>query len=210
MSRGVQVDMNEGRQSKSAKRQQRREAARRAQRRRRLIVGVAAAAAVLAAVGFAVSRPEPIELQAVETFEDQGQEHVDPATAPGFEYNSKPATSGPHAPQPVPCGIYRQAVPDLLQVHNLEHGAVVINYSPDLGEGARSTLEEFARSTATHILVAPRQDLDSPIVLTAWTRKLSLDEVDVASIEAFYDRFARRGPERGIPCPFQTDESGGG
>ncbi len=43
-----------------------------------------------------------------------------------------PATSGPPRPIPTPCGIYRQEVPEMFNIHALEHGAVIFYYRADM------------------------------------------------------------------------------
>ena len=177
-------------------------------RRRGWQIGLIIAAVVGLAVVVALTAtpPEPTQLTGVETFADQGQDHIDPAgQAP--EYNSNPPTSGPHAPQAAPCGVYRQEIPDVFQVHNLEHGAVVVQYQPDLPNDAKERLEEFARRMGTHVVVAPRSNLDTEVAATAWTKLLPLDSANIEAIQAFYDSYAQAGPERGVACPFQVDES---
>ncbi len=174
-------------------------------RRRNLMIG-GVGVVVVVLIGFLVTRPEPVELEALETFADLGGGHLqegDPQPA----YNSSPATSGPHAPSSTACGIYTEEVADVIQVHNLEHGTVVIQYQPVVTDDARTLIEEFARTKGTHILVAPRADLTHPVVVTGWTRMLRLDDADLTAIGVFYDRFVRRGPEVGVPCPFQIDQS---
>src|SRR5688572_15663802 len=59
--------------------------------------------------------------------EDQGQKHLKEGET-FTEYNSNPATSGPHNPSPAPWGIKDQEIPDQTLVHNLEHGGIVISY----------------------------------------------------------------------------------
>lgn len=172
-----------------------------------LTIGALVALGVL--VVFVVTRPEPVELQGIETFPDLGQEHIDPA-GPAPDYNSNPATSGPHAPQPAPCGIYREEVPEVFAVHTLEHGAVLIQYSPEVDADARDRIEEFVREAGSHALAAPRAGLDEPVTLTAWTNKLGLDGADIDAIDAFYRRFARSGPEPGVQCPLQIDQAANG
>jgi hypothetical protein len=149
-----------------------------------------------------------VELESVETFADMGGGHLQPGEA-APAYNSSPATSGPHSPSSTSCGIYIEEIPDVIQVHNLEHGTIVVQYQPAVGDNERALIEEFARSKSTHILVAPRTDLTHPVVVTGWTRMLRLGDADLTSIGAFYDRYARRGPEVGVPCPFQIDQSQG-
>lgn len=122
-------------------------------------------------------------------------------------YNSSPATSGPHSPAPATCGIYTEELPDVTLVHNLEHGTIVIQYQEDLAEADVPALQGFARSKTSHILLAPRADLANPVVLTAWNRMLRMDSVDLNTIEVFYERWARIGPEIGVQCSFGIDQS---
>ena len=69
-----------------------------------------------------------------ETFESQGQRHVE-ALPKGFKYNSVPATSGLHQPQPlapIVWGVYDEPVEQIKVVHNLEHGGVIVQYGPEV------------------------------------------------------------------------------
>ena len=75
-----------------------------------------------------------------------------------------------------------------VQVHNLEHGTVVVQYLSDLDDAGLSQIQEFAREKCTHILVAPREDLTHPVVLTGWTKMLRLETADLDVMGAFYDR----------------------
>jgi hypothetical protein len=186
---------------------ERKEAAERAARRRRWLIGGGVTALLVGAVVFLATRPPPAALAQVETIASQGQLHIDPS-GPIPEYNSNPPTSGPHAPTPYQCGIYREPVPDVYQVHNLEHGVVIIQYDPSISESDRNALERFGRGRS-HTLVAPREGMDHPIVLTAWTKRLALDTRDDAAIAGFYSQFAQFGPERGVACPFVVDQSQG-
>ena len=193
-----------------SKKAQRREAAKVAQqrtRRRRTIIWSAIGVVGVALVAFLVFRPLPEALAAVETFPNQGNRHLEPDD-PVPTYNSNPATSGDHAPVPTSCGIYLQEVPDVVSVHNLEHGAVAINYRPDLEASELERLHEFARTKGSHILVAPRADLTHPVVVSSWTRLLRLDSADIETIDLYYDHFSFTGPEVGVPCPFAVDEAG--
>jgi hypothetical protein len=193
----------------AAEAEARRQAEVRRVRNRRMLITSFVVVVLAGAVVFFATRPEPPALANVQTFTDQGQQHID-ASAPLPDYNSNPPTSGPHAATPAPCGIYRQPVPDLNQVHDLEHGVVVIQYGPGTTDEERQQLEDFARDAGTHVIVAPREGMDQKIAVTAWTRLMTMDEVDVAALEGFWGQFAQLGPERGVQCPFQIDESTSG
>lgn len=189
----------------TAKRTRRKEAARKHRNRRLLILGVLGAGLLAWAV-IAVNSPPPEELASVEVFADLGGGHLAEGDPPPT-YNSDPPTSGPHSPASTECGIYTSEVPDLVQVHNLEHGTVVIQYSPSLAESDVVALRDFARSKPSHILVAPRSNLADLIVVTSWRRMLRLATADVDAMNVYYGEFARTGPEVGVACAFTIDES---
>ena len=183
----------------------RRVAAERRLRNRRIITGLVIAAVLIGAIVFFATRPPPPALANVQTVPDLGQAHL-VANEPAPEYNSNPPTSGPHSPTPAPCGIYRSPVSDIVQVHDLEHGVVAVQYDPAIGDEQRDQLEEFGRDAPSHVIVAPREGMDSMIAVTAWTKLMTMDTVDLAAIEGFYGQFAQAGPEAGVQCPFSVDE----
>jgi hypothetical protein len=189
--------------------EERRVAAQRTQRRNRWLLTGAALVVMVAFVVYLATRPPPAALAEIETFPDQGAAHIG-AGDPAPVYNSNPPTSGPHSSVAAACGIYREPVPDLNQVHSLEHGVVAIQYDPSLSEQDRARLEDFGRDAPSHIIVAPREGMDQPIALTAWTHRLLLDQVDLAAVSAFYDLYAQFGPERGVACTKQVDQTGEG
>jgi hypothetical protein len=170
------------------------------------VVVVILGGAVLLAVDLtAPDAPPPPELKAVETFDDLGTQHLALGEATP-NYNSNPPTSGPHADTPAACGVYRQPVPDVNSLHSMEHGAIVVHYDPELSQEQVIDLEEIGRDVGGEIIVTPRPDNPSAVVLTAWTKLLALDEVDGDVIAAFESEFGNRSPEAGAQCPFQVDE----
>lgn len=114
-------------------------------------------------------------------------------------YNSDPPTSGWHVGSMVaPWGIQAEPVVDKVTVHNLEHGGVIIHYRPDMSANDLASLTTLARDLQRKnscLIVAPRDNLAHPVVITAWTYMLSLDSVDVAKITAFFDDRVGNGPE---------------
>jgi hypothetical protein len=164
------------------------------------------AIAVVGVAAFLIFRPLPEELAAVERFANAGDRHLAAGEAVP-DYNSNPATSGDHSSSPAQCGIYLSEIPDEIQLHNLEHGTVAIQYRPDLDPVQIDSLQDYARSKPSHILLAPRADLSDPVIVTSWTRMLRLQEADINTIDIYYDQFAFTGPEVGVACPFQVDES---
>lgn len=170
-----------------------------------LVVGILGGAVVLAIDVVQPEPPPPPELEAVETTTDMGAQHLAPGE-PAPVYNSDPPTSGPHSATPAPCGIYRQPVPDVAYLHSMEHGAIVVQYDPDLSQDQIEELEEIGRDVGGEIIVAPRPDNPAPLALTAWTKRLLLDVVDADVIGGFEREFGNRSPEPAAQCPFQIDE----
>lgn len=192
---------------KARQREERRRAAATRGRRRRVVIWSAVVVGVAVIIVFLVAgSPLPEELSEVETFPQMGRDHLAQGETPP-DYNSSPATSGDHSAAAAECGIYTSEVPDQVQVHNLEHGTVVIQYQPDLDPTEIQALQEYARTKAGHILVAPRADLDDPVVVTSWTRMLRLPAADIDTIDVYYDQFVFSGPEVGVACPFAVDQS---
>lgn len=193
--------------SKEAKRGRRDEAlARRARlersetRRRRLIwVGaVVASIAALGALGWWLFGPtnEP----KVQSIPNQGQTHIQRNTQHP-PYNSVPPTSGWHYGDAVaPPGISRDPILNEIQVHNLEHGEVMVQY--DCPEGCPEViakLEAIVRSYPKKVVLAPYPGLfdeaKQRIALTAWTKLVYLNDVDEAYIRKFIRNNKDKAPE---------------
>lgn len=133
---------------------------------------------------------------------DEGTQHLQPNDAPP-QYGTTPATSGPHAPGPLPAEpkVYDQPVPEVAAVHNLEHGYVLIYYRAE-GEGALpepvvAELEGLAEGE-TEVIMAPYEGLPegTNLAFAAWTRLQDgqvpedADPEDVALVaRAFIEEF---------------------
>jgi len=175
-------------------------------RKRRRTVTLAAAGALLVAAitGLLVQRSRAhnraVRALGVQTFPNQGQTHLQ--SGQDFtSYNSTPPTSGAHDPKPAPCGVTSQPIPNTVQVHDLEHGVVMVQYRPGLDAGQVATLEALGRSYPSHVIVAPYPDLPEAVAATAWTKLLALDHADTGKLRTFIGLFRQHGPEAGIPCP---------
>jgi hypothetical protein len=157
----------------------------RAQRRRRWwIVGGSAAVVAAAVVGYFAYRAVA-DLPGV-SLPDQGNAHIQTPTDPHVAYNSDPPTSGPHLPYLAPWGIHTEPIAKELQVHNLEDGGVVVQYScpsgcPDLVERLAAIVRRYDRQ----VILAPYPGMKTRIALTAWTRLDAFDEYDEARILRF-------------------------
>jgi hypothetical protein len=124
----------------------------------------------------------------------QGRTHV-PELEPGFKYNSVPATSGPHSNQTVIYGPYDQPVSEINYVHNLEHGAVAIQYGEDVPPETVNRILEYYNEDPNGLIVAPHPALGDQIALTAWTHLAKGKTFNEDVFDTFVDAFGFRGPE---------------
>ena len=119
---------------------------------------------------------------------DQGNRHIPTPQAQHEPYNSDPPTSGPHLGYIAPWGIHARPIPLELQVHNLEDGGVLVQYSCDCPDVA-SKLADIVRRYDKFVILAPYPSMKSRIALTAWTRIETLGEVDERRITRFIETY---------------------
>jgi len=169
-------------------RSERQSAGRSARRTRRRVKTGVSIVAVAAIVVVAYLAYEATPGQPGVRFADQGNVHIANANDPHEPYNSDPPTSGPHLPYIAPWGIHTRPIPRELQVHNLEDGGVVIQYScecPDVVDKLKRIVDQYDRQ----VILAPYPDMKARIALTAWTRRQTLDDVDQAKIARFIQAY---------------------
>ena len=103
-------------------------------------------------------------------------------------YNSMPATSGWHrydSESPAQWGVYADALPDEILLHNLEHAGVGIHYNcPEGCEELVAQLDEIASRFAKTIL-SPYPDMDTRIALVAWSYIDQFEVFDAERVEDF-------------------------
>ena len=159
-------------------------------RRRRIqwTAGITAAVVAAVIVGY-FAYQSAADLPGV-SFPDQGNLHVQTVNDPIVPYNSDPPTSGPHLPYIAPWGVHTEPIPKQLQVHNLEDGGVVVQYScpqpcPELVDKLTAIVKRYDRQ----VVLAPYPGLKQRIALTAWTRLDAFDEFDESRIVRFIGRY---------------------
>ncbi len=111
---------------------------------------------------------------------DDGTSHVE-QLPDGFEYNSIPASQGPHHPEWLRWGVYEVPVPELNLVHNLEHGGLSVQYGPGVSDETLALLLDWYIRDAAATIVAPHDGLGSDIALAAWT----VEDID-QGVDALY------------------------
>jgi hypothetical protein len=155
-------------------------------RRRWTAVAVAAAVVVAIVVGYFAYRAAA-DLPGTR-FSDQGNKHIPSAGEPHDAYNSDPPTSGPHLPYIAPWGVHTRPIPPELQVHNLEDGGILVQYSCDCPELV-SKLKAIVQKYERQVILAPYPSMKSKVALTAWTRLETLDEFDEKRITRFIQAY---------------------
>lgn len=179
-------------------------------RRIRWLLGIGVAVLVVAAIGAVIA--QQVRGQPGRFVQIQGASHINKGESHP-PYNSRPPTSGPHwsiaGEAPVPWGVYKDPIPDEAQVHNLEHGGVMIQYScrdcPELVTQLEGLYQRYTSANplpmfpgSTKVVVAPYYDMPDRITLTAWGRIDTFNDYDEQRIIRFLDAFREKGaPEAG-------------
>lgn len=131
-----------------------------------------------------------------QTFPSQGRKHVEELPE-GFEYNSFPATSGQHHPQPALWNVYTEPIDQIHTVHNLEHGGIVVQYGDEVPNATVAEIRQwYENGDRSGILVAPLPELGDQVALTAWTVLATCPGFDEKAYDAFVDLHRYKGPER--------------
>ncbi|MBV9172593.1 MAG: DUF3105 domain-containing protein [Chloroflexi bacterium] len=181
------------------------EAHRQDQRRRRLIwVGVAVVVALaLLVIGSFLYRP-PVQAQGHQVPIEGNRQHVPQGSE--VDYRNRPPSSGDHYDNPAGYAFYppNRQVPTGNWVHNLEHGATVVLYRPDLCDSTcQGQLQDVFNSASASsyfpgikkIVITPYTDMDHAIATVAWGWLDEMDQVDKDRILAFYKAHLDKGPE---------------
>jgi hypothetical protein len=142
----------------------------------------------------------------VETFEPQEAAHIEQG-AEHDDYNSNPPTSGPHYAQPlgpIATGFYPSEIEAEKVIHNLEHGEIVIWYSPDAPEQTVDDIEEITKQEPAATVAVQWSDIEPPhqFVLSAWGSLQRCVQVSQDVVDDFRREYQGNGPERIAP-PFE-------
>jgi hypothetical protein len=115
--------------------------------------------------------------------------------SPPPSWNSFPPTSGRHYFEWVLWGDYTEPVPLIKEVHNLEHGGVIIQYGNKVPQSDIQEIHDFWQKDANAMLVAPLPKLGNKIALTAWTQWGECTHFDQKAFSKFKSAFRYHGPE---------------
>jgi len=115
--------------------------------------------------------------------------------SPPPSWNSFPPTSGRHYFQWVLWGDYTEPVPLIKEVHNLEHGGMIIQYGDKVPTSDIDKINSFWRQDANAMLVAPLPKLGNKIAMTAWTQWAECTNFNQNAFTKFQKAFRYHAPE---------------
>lgn len=125
------------------------------------------------------------------------------------DYAQSPPVGGQHWPQWQNCGVYPDPITPEFGVHALEHGAVWINYDPELPQDEVDALESFY-NPGDYVLVTPYEgEMEAPIVASSWERQIAVDSADDENLSRYVQLYERGTdvPEPGAACSGGIAES---
>lgn len=130
-----------------------------------------------------------------DTRADAGRDHVSNPS-----YTVDPPAGGAHLSTPAQPGIYaeNEVPPPGAVVHALEHGFIALWFQPDLPGAADRQIAEVVGRFRRELLVIPKDDLEVPVALTAWNRRLLCSEVEPDTMSTFIREFRDEAPETGF------------
>ncbi len=117
------------------------------------------------------------------------------------DYNTIPPTSGPHVGTEAPWGVHDKTIDKELQVHNLEHGGVLLQYKSGLDAALVKQIESYVttlRADAKYckVILAPYEGLPTEFAITAWKRIDKFNGWDADRFKKFADEWVDKGPEK--------------
>lgn len=148
------------------------------------------------------NRGDGAVISQVQTEPASSNEHVAEGTE--IDYERTPPAGGPHYASTVNAGFYEEPQSYGSLVHTLEHGAIVVYYDPaQLSPEAEEHLREFAQtytgSWQSFVAVPnPNDDPEAAYVLTAWEKRLTMDQYDPETARQFTAEYLGRGPENPV------------
>ncbi|MCW2680835.1 MAG: rane protein [Frankiales bacterium] len=116
-------------------------------------------------------------------------------------YDQTPPNNGDHNAVWQTCAVYPEPIAPEHAVHSLEHGAVWITYNDKV---PAAQVEELADKAGNDpfLLMSPVPNQTSPINLSAWGRRLSVDTASDERVDDFIEGYVNgpQTPEPGATC----------
>jgi hypothetical protein len=122
------------------------------------------------------------------------------------DYKTNPPTSGDHFADnsevgsgALADGAYLNTPPIARAVHAMEHGRVLIQYSPDLSEDEQLEIKGIFEESPQGVIMFPNPDMSYAVASTAWTQLAGCESYEGAAtldlLRTFRDVYRGQGPE---------------
>ncbi|HEX6679120.1 MAG TPA: DUF3105 domain-containing protein [Gaiellaceae bacterium] len=141
----------------------------------------------------------------LQTYPSEGRGHLFSLTAK-VHYKTFPPTSGKHYAVPAIFDLYDTPLKEIQLVHNLEHGAIVIQYGSKVSQADVQKIGDFYRSDPNALVVAPLPKLGNKIALTAWTHLGTCSRFSESAFKGFRSAYRYKGPEHFPPSALNPGE----
>lgn len=145
--------------------------------------------------------PPPVCSVDVATHADEGGQHVPSCSK--VTYGTNPPSSGSHYPVWSAFKRYTAPVPRGFVVHNLEHGAMVVSYRPDVSAADVDAIARWADALPDdpdcperRLVITPDPLLDVPFAAAAWGVTLRAACFDAPQFTRFFRDHVGHAPEQ--------------
>jgi Protein of unknown function (DUF3105) len=121
---------------------------------------------------------------------------------PDYRKVPRPPTNGFHRPLWADWGFYQQPVPYAYEVHNLEHGAVIIHLGLNINRLAGTKVLRLWAASPPYLLIVPGLPADVSrrgATVTSWQRAMTCKTWNPRTLNAirtYRDTYRGTGPER--------------
>jgi hypothetical protein len=132
------------------------------------------------------------------TYPSKGRNHLQSLKYVPSRYNSFPPVSGSHYYIPAIWNFYSTPVEQTQQIHNLEHGGIVVQWGSKVPQSTVDQLRSFWQSSPHTLLFAPLPQLGNKIAVEAWTHLATCTRFNEKAFTTFRDAYRLRGPESGF------------
>ena len=121
---------------------------------------------------------------------------------PDYRHVPRPPTNGHHRPIWANWGFYQQPVPYAYEVHNLEHGGIIIHLGVKITRAAGERVVRLWAASPPFMLIVPGLPADVPsrgATITSWQRAMICKKWNprvLGAIIAYRDTYRGTGPEQ--------------
>ena len=161
-------------------------------------------------LGLAACTPPKKEITDLRTFDYLGGD----VRGGSIAYEASPPAGGPYNAFWQRCGAYAAPIYDEYAVHSLARGAVWVAYRAGLDAASLAKLGavlatplevgegDQKQKIVPKSLLAPRDNLPAPIVMTVWNAQITAQNADDERLKLFVEQFGRgdKAPEAGASC----------